>query len=415
MAVMTDLAAILRGAGLPVREIPGWRTRGHGTMGEILGVLVHHTAGPATGNYPSERVVVSGRPGLAGPLAQLGLARDGTWIVIAAGQAWHAGTGSASFVPRGRGNTHLIGVEAESTGVRDDWTVAQRAGYPRGVAAVLRAFGLGSYRAIGHKEWAPGRKIDPAFWDMNEFRAQVARAMRTPGPPAPTAPVDAVRATQAAVHVDIDGRWGPATDSAVNRVRAAARGALGDIRALQAAVGTPVDGDWGPNSKTALDQAVRALQAAWGTPADGAWGPNTDRAWSAARAEHYRAAAAPAPPPREEDDMFTDEDRALLRRVHHEATLFLGHRRDPGQDKPADTVLGFAASAEGRAARIERYTLAIAEQQQEILAAVTDRSPVDPEPIVAAIVGAGIAEQVVEALARRLAAAPGTATEETPS
>lgn len=174
-AAMTELAAILRDAGLAVREVPGWRDRGHGAMGEVLGVLCHHTAGAPLGLYPSERIVVDGRPGLAGPLAQLGLARDGTWIVIAAGQAWHAGTGSMPWVPAGRGNTHLIGVEAESVGTRDDWTPEQRASYPRGVAALLRHLDLPPSRAIGHKEWAPSRKIDPAFWDMNTFRADVAR------------------------------------------------------------------------------------------------------------------------------------------------------------------------------------------------------------------------------------------------
>lgn len=178
---------VLRAAGLTVREVDGWQTRGHGAMGEILGVLLHHTAGPATGSYPSERVVVHGRPGLAGPLAQLGLARDGTWIVIAAGSAWHAGTGSVPWCPRDQGNAHLIGVEAESVGTRDDWTPAQREAYPRGVAALLRHLGLGSYRAIGHKEWAPSRKIDPAFWDMTDFRADVARWM-TPSPPVEALP-----------------------------------------------------------------------------------------------------------------------------------------------------------------------------------------------------------------------------------
>jgi hypothetical protein len=188
MARMTDIAAILRDAGLPVREVPGWQSRGHGAMGPVLGVLCHHTAGAASGNYPSERIVVNGRPGLAGPLAQLGLARDGTWIVIAAGQAWHAGTGSMSWVPGRRGNTHLIGIEAESVGTRDDWTPQQRAGYPRGVATLLEAFGLPASRAIGHKEWAPGRKIDPAYWDMRAFRAEVARLMAGGPAPTPTAP-----------------------------------------------------------------------------------------------------------------------------------------------------------------------------------------------------------------------------------
>lgn len=187
--MLTELADVLRGDGLPVREIPGWQTRGHGEMSDdVLGVLCHHTAGPAIGNYPSEAVVVNGRPGLAGPLANLGLARDGTWIIVAAGQAWHAGTGSISWCPANTGNTHLIGVEAESCGIRDDWTDAQRGSYPRGVAALLRHFGLPAARAIGHKEWAPLRKIDPAFWDMNQFRADVARWLAPAPAPSPPPP-----------------------------------------------------------------------------------------------------------------------------------------------------------------------------------------------------------------------------------
>lgn len=175
MPYLTWMADVLRGAGLSVQEVGGWRTRGHGSMSDIRGVLLHHTAGAATGSYPSLGVVRDGRPGLAGPLAQLGLARDGSWLVIAAGQAWHAGLGYVAWCGRDNGNQHLIGVEAESTG-RGDWTPAQLHSYPRGVAALLRHLRLGPQRAIGHKEWAPTRKIDPAGWpgDMHGFRAQVA-------------------------------------------------------------------------------------------------------------------------------------------------------------------------------------------------------------------------------------------------
>lgn len=180
MADLLWMPDVLRTAGLPVREVPGWQTRGHGAMGELLGVLCHHTAGPAAGNYPSERVVVDGRPGLEGPLCNLGLARDGTWIIVSNGQGWHAGTGRAPWCPTDQGNAHMIGVEAESTGLVDDWTPAQRESYPRGTAALLRHLGLGPDRAIGHKEWAPTRKIDPAFWDMTSFRADVARWMSQP-------------------------------------------------------------------------------------------------------------------------------------------------------------------------------------------------------------------------------------------
>lgn len=87
----------------------------------------------------------------------------------------------------------------------------------------------------------------------------------------------------------------------------------------------------------------------------------------------------------EEDDMFTDADRALLKRVHHEATLFLLNRRAPGQDKERDTVLGFAASAEGRSARIERYTLRNGELLDGIVAALAEREGIDPAVITQAV------------------------------
>ena len=176
------LADVLRTSGLAVVEVGNWRARSTGTMQHPTGVLGHHTAGPAAGNFPSLNVVVNGRPGLSGPLAQLGLGRDGTWFVIAAGRASHAGTGRLPWVPANRGNEFLIGVEAESTG-RGDWSGAQKDSYPRGVAALLRHLGLPASRFAGHKEYAPTRKIDPFGWpgDMAGFRAAVARVLSGEG------------------------------------------------------------------------------------------------------------------------------------------------------------------------------------------------------------------------------------------
>lgn len=170
-----DLAEALRAWGLTVYEEPGWRTRGADSLRDIRGILLHHTAGPASGNDPSKQVVRDGRPGLPGPLAQLYLARDGTWVTIASGLANHAGLGGPwKNVPKDQGNYYLLGVEAESTGY-GDWTPAQLEAYPRGVAALLADFGLASDRAVAHKEWAPSRKIDPAGWpgDMGGFRNTV--------------------------------------------------------------------------------------------------------------------------------------------------------------------------------------------------------------------------------------------------
>ncbi|CAF5118568.1 unnamed protein product, partial [Rotaria sp. Silwood1] len=76
--MLTGLADILRGAGLKVVEVAGWKTRGHGVMSSVKGIIVHHTAGPATGDFPSLGVVRDGTSSLSGPLAQLGLGRTGT-------------------------------------------------------------------------------------------------------------------------------------------------------------------------------------------------------------------------------------------------------------------------------------------------------------------------------------------------
>src|SRR5262245_62937115 len=94
---LTWLPAVLEAAGLKVAEVPGWRERGRADMPNVRGVMCHHTATARGGNMPTLELLVAGRaaangaPGLAGPLAQLGLGRDGTFYVIAAGRANHAG------------------------------------------------------------------------------------------------------------------------------------------------------------------------------------------------------------------------------------------------------------------------------------------------------------------------------------
>lgn len=181
----TWLADVLRAAGCAVDEtiVPDWKYRGH-TDGPFspVGVLGHHTAGPATGDLPSLRTVRDGRPGLDGPLANLMLSRAGVWVPIAAGRAWHAGAADDAtrwpWVPRGDGNGYLIGIEAESSGT-GDWTAQQLAAYPHGVAALLAHLGAGADRFLGHLEWAPSRKVDPAGWPggMARFRATIPTAL----------------------------------------------------------------------------------------------------------------------------------------------------------------------------------------------------------------------------------------------
>ncbi len=171
---LTWLADALRAGGCKVREEPGWRTRGHGGMISVKGVLVHHTG--SAGMPGSRNVVRDGRSDLRGPLAQLTLDPDGTFSVIAAGQSWHPGQGGPLLgVPANNGSPYLIGIEGVSDGQR--WTDAQRREYPKGVAALLRHIRAPKAEGwvAGHKEWAPTRKWDPGAWDMNQFRAEVNR------------------------------------------------------------------------------------------------------------------------------------------------------------------------------------------------------------------------------------------------
>lgn len=162
----TWLAQVLRDAGCKVYEVPGWQARGK-ELTTIEGVVWHHTAtGPSWTNRRVQDLLVDGRSDLAGPLAQLGLERDGTFVVVAAGRANHNGYGTW-------GN-QAIGIEAYNSGTGDAWPAVQVDAFDRGTAAILAHIGRGADRCKGHKETDPNRKIDPAGIDMNQARQRVA-------------------------------------------------------------------------------------------------------------------------------------------------------------------------------------------------------------------------------------------------
>jgi len=180
---LTWLPKVLTDAGLKVAEVPGWQEHGAGgaDTGQVLGVLCHHTGVRSTKNMPTLNSLINGRAAeknltaIPGPLAQLGLGRDGTFYVIAAGRANHAGAGMWQGISSG--NTHFIGIEAENSGDKDDnWPPEQIDAYQRGVAAILKHIGQPAIFCAGHKEYAPGRKDDPSF-DMIAFRAAVEKLL----------------------------------------------------------------------------------------------------------------------------------------------------------------------------------------------------------------------------------------------
>lgn len=251
------LPQVLKDAGLKVATVDGWENRGHGDISKPVGVICHHTAGPRNGNMPSLDTVVKGRPDLSGPLAQLGLGRDGSYYVIAAGRAYHAGAGAWQSVTTG--NSSFIGIEAENTGLSDDspWPEAQMDAYRRGVAAILKRIGQKADFCAGHKEYAlpHGRKTDPTF-DMDAFRAAVAGILDGTAP-APTLIPAAEPPASSGISAGRPTLRRPSTGE--------------QVKWVQAKVGVVADGNFGPKTEA----AIRAFQRAHGLVADGIVGPRT--------------------------------------------------------------------------------------------------------------------------------------------
>ena len=262
------LPDVLEKAGLKVALDPGWETRGRGDMGPIFGVICHHTGGGKKGNMGSLRILRDGRPAapgvkaLPGPLSQLGLGRDGTYYVIAAGRCNHAGDGLWRGLKGG--NSNFIGIEAENTGGRDDWPwpQAQIEAYQRGAAAILKHIGRSSDFCCGHAEYALplGRKSDPTL-DMASFRFAVTAFMSGSAPPPVLIPAveptpngrptlrrgadgEHVKQLQAKLRMDTSaggaGTFGPKTEAAV--------------REFQRSLGMLPDGIVGPKTWEALDK-----------------------------------------------------------------------------------------------------------------------------------------------------------------
>lgn len=172
MPMLVDLDDACRRSGLPVLEESGWRTRGHGQMAAVRCVVLHHTAGPSSGDAPSLRVVRDGRPDLRGPLSHLVLARSGAVHVVAAGLCWHTGATHESW----QGNATAIGIEAEHTGT-GPWPAVQYDAYVRLARALADHYRVPYARVLGHREIAKptGRKPDPTF-DLAAFRTALGQS-----------------------------------------------------------------------------------------------------------------------------------------------------------------------------------------------------------------------------------------------
>lgn len=184
--MLTDMADVLRAAGLTVIELPGWKQRGESGEFDPIGLLLHHDAmGLGWNSNPGDDMNVPqymSQNGVDG--SQLWVRKDGAVVVMAAGRKWHAGAGSWPGVP-GSGNTYLLGIETDHT-VGDPWPDAQVQTIYRSSRSLADHYGLHVY--IGHKEWAPARKIDPENFDLDAWRAYIRRPATPVPPPVQPAP-----------------------------------------------------------------------------------------------------------------------------------------------------------------------------------------------------------------------------------
>ncbi|EFQ84703.1 hypothetical protein HMPREF0063_10044 [Aeromicrobium marinum DSM 15272] len=188
--MLTDLADACRKSGLRVVEVPGWKHEGRPGTFSPRGVAAHHTADTLSDHYSGAELtrreedyarigLSTGHRELPGPLCQIGLGRDGTVYVIAAGRANHAGKVRSwgGWVSAGDGNTQAIGIEAMNSAY-EGWSDTQSRAYHRLCAALCDHYGWPRSRVAAHGEISTSGKWDPGvngrLIDMNAFRAAVA-------------------------------------------------------------------------------------------------------------------------------------------------------------------------------------------------------------------------------------------------
>jgi LysM repeat protein len=213
---LTDLADTLRAAGLTVNEHDGWQRRHRssgGYNGGPVGIIVHHTASPASWDGQRDVDFIAVGCDVA-PMANLYLDRKGQWWVLAAGASNTNGKGGPwGPLPLDSANSRVIGIEAGNDGVGEAWPEVMQDAYVAGVAALASHYGVDTGNILAHHEWAPARKVDPAgpsrfgaingakSWNMDIFRAAVAAKRGNPSPPPSTRIVQQKVSTNGATYV----------------------------------------------------------------------------------------------------------------------------------------------------------------------------------------------------------------------
>lgn len=205
---LTDMADVIRAAGLAVVETDDWRYRARGSGGydgdRPWAVMWHHTASQTSAEN-DVNYIVYGCPDA--PVANLYLARDGVVWVCAGGATNTNGKGGPVTVSRGtvpvdRMNEYAVSIEMANSGVGEPWPAVQIDAAFRVSLALTDWLGLSPTDALQHVDWSPGRKIDPATadavqgdwrprsinssgsWNIEDVHAELLRRHTTQPPPA---------------------------------------------------------------------------------------------------------------------------------------------------------------------------------------------------------------------------------------
>jgi hypothetical protein len=167
-------------SGVRVVYVSGWQDRGTGGTFSPRGLIDHHDASSVTsGTWGAIGTVTHGRPDVPGPLSQFFVARGSVpqIAVVAAGRANHGGLGGPhKGIPQHSANAYTYGIEKANNGVGESYTDASIRATRVLFAAILLEIKASATMTIGHKEWAPTRKIDPRY-SMPWMRNLVAETM----------------------------------------------------------------------------------------------------------------------------------------------------------------------------------------------------------------------------------------------
>jgi hypothetical protein len=191
---LTDMAHVLRSAGLKVTEVSGWQHRARGSGGYNGGpeaIMVHHTASTTSAKNDVNYMCFGSS---VAPIANRYMARDGVVWVMAGGATNTNGRGGPiGTIPQDGMNSRAIGIEIGNGGTGEPYPYAQQEATIQSVRALSQAYNVSVHQIWSHFEYSPGRKIDPYgpsrwngdrvdFWNMNAFRHDVQTSVPPPAP-----------------------------------------------------------------------------------------------------------------------------------------------------------------------------------------------------------------------------------------